>query len=79
MSKLDEAIRTLRQDPHYTDIVRDSYLERDVHASGERFFHSAEFSEVRGLLGDRIQGGRILDLGAGVGIASYAFIKAGAT
>lgn len=78
MGKLDEAIRTLRQDPRYTDIVRDSYLERDVHASAERFFHSAEFSEVRGLLGDRIQGSRILDLGAGVGIASYAFIKSGA-
>ncbi len=78
MSKLDEAIRTLRQDARYADIVRDSYLEPDVHASAERFFHSAEFFEVRRLLGVQMQESRILDLGAGVGIASYAFVKSGA-
>jgi ubiquinone/menaquinone biosynthesis C-methylase UbiE len=78
VSKLDEAIRTLRQDPRYADIVRDSYLERNVHVSAERFFHSAEFSEVRRLLDNKVPGSRILDLGAGTGIASYAFIQSGA-
>ncbi len=78
MSELDEAVRRFREDPRYADLVRDSYLGRDVHASAERFYHSAEFTEVRSLLGDKIYGGRVLDLGAGVGIASYAFIQSGA-
>lgn len=77
MSNLDEAIRTFRKDPRYADLVRDSYLDWDVHASSERFFHSGEFSEVRRLLGQRIPGSRVLDLGAGVGIAAYAFVRSG--
>lgn len=78
MSSLDKAVRALREDPRYADLVRDSYLGRDVHASAVRFFHSGEFSEVRRLLGHRIHGSRILDLGAGVGIASFAFVQSGA-
>lgn len=78
MSNLDKAIRTLRENPRHADLVRDSYLGRDVYASAERFYHSAEFSEVRRLLGNKIPGSRVLDLGAGVGIASCAFIRSGA-
>jgi len=75
---MDEAIRALRRDPRYAEVVRDAYLEPDVLASAERFYHSAEFAEVIALVGRFVHGGRVLDLGAGVGIASYAFARSGA-
>jgi SAM-dependent methyltransferase len=78
VTTIDEAIRTLRLDPQYADLVRDAYLGRDVADSIERFARSAEFEEVRRLIGDRIAGATVLDLGAGTGIASAAFKLAGA-
>lgn len=74
----EEAIRQLRLDPQYTELIRDSYLGSDVVEASERFLTSAEFSEVRNLLDGRISEGTILDLGAGNGIASRAFAKCGA-
>ncbi len=78
MSAIDEAIRTLRNDPRYAQLIHDSYLSADVTESAERFHRSTEFAEVHGLIGRHIQGGRILDLGAGRGISSYAFGRSGA-
>lgn len=75
---IDEAIRTLRQDPQYADLVRDAYLGPDTADSIARFARSAEFEEVVRLIGDRIAGATVLDLGAGTGIASAAFKRAGA-
>jgi SAM-dependent methyltransferase len=75
---IDEAIRSLRQDPRYADLVRDAYLGRDVADSVRRFDASAEFQAVRAILGDRLGGATVLDLGAGTGIASVAFGRAGA-
>lgn len=76
---IDEAIRTLREDPAYANLVRDAYLGRDVVDSMDRFADSAEFAEVVRLLGeDRIRGAVVLDLGAGVGIAASAFLRLGA-
>jgi SAM-dependent methyltransferase len=73
-----EAVRQLRADPRYANVVRDSYLEADARAAAERFSGSAEFAEVCALLGERLRGGIVLDLGAGTGIASYAMARAGA-
>ncbi|HZI63034.1 MAG TPA: class I SAM-dependent methyltransferase [Pyrinomonadaceae bacterium] len=72
------AVSCLRSDSRYADLIRDSYLDRDVLAAAQRFYESAEFREVCQLLGGQINGARILDLGAGTGIASYAFARAGA-
>jgi 2-polyprenyl-3-methyl-5-hydroxy-6-metoxy-1,4-benzoquinol methylase len=72
------AVSYLRNEAQHADLIRDSYLDKDVHAAAERFFNSAEFQEVRALLGDRISDSEILDLGAGTGIASYAFARSGA-
>lgn len=74
----EEAICQLRRDPRCTELIRDSYLGADVFESSERFLASAEFAEVRELLEDRILGGKILDLGAGNGVASHAFARCGA-
>ncbi len=70
------AVSSLRSDTRYADLIRDSYLDQDVLAAAQRFYGSAEFHEVCQLLGN-VQNSKILDLGAGTGIASYAFARAG--
>jgi hypothetical protein len=62
---IDDAIRSLRQDSRYGDLIRDAYLGRDVAASVRRFEASAEFEAVRAILGDRLAGATVLDLGQG--------------
>lgn len=76
---LDEAIRWMRTQPKYASIVRDAYLGADLEDSARRFSSSGEFAAVRQLLGDRINGACVLELGAGTGIASRAFLAAGAS
>ena len=73
-----EAVSFLKSDGRYKDLIRDSYLDDDVTAAAERFHLSAEFAEVRVLLQRCLPDAEILDLGAGTGIASYAFAKSGA-
>ncbi len=75
---VDEAVRYLRADPSHADLVRDAYLGRDVRDSAQRFLGSAEFHEVRRLLGTRLDGAHVLDVGAGTGIASLALLASGA-
>lgn len=75
---IDEAIRTLRADPTMAWLVRDAYLGGDVNDSIERFAASGEWEAIRRLLNDRIAGATVLDLGAGIGIGSEAFRRAGA-
>lgn len=72
------AVSCLRSDTRYADLIRDSYLDQDVLGAAQRFYESAEFREVCQLLGRQVRGASILDLGAGTGIASYAFARAGA-
>lgn len=74
---MDEAVLRLRRDPKFAELIRDSYLEADTHACAERFRQLGEFREVQRLLGS-LSTGVILDLGAGTGIASYAFSTSGA-
>jgi SAM-dependent methyltransferase len=73
-----EAIHRLRADPEQADLIRDSYLGEDTRAAADSFARSAEFAEVMNLVGDRVRGGTVLDVGAGTGIASFAFERAGA-
>jgi SAM-dependent methyltransferase len=75
---LDAAILRLRSDTAQADLVRDSYLDRDVRSSAERFAASAEWQQVKRLLDGRVDGATVVDLGAGTGIASAAFAVAGA-
>jgi len=74
---IDAAVLRLRQDPKFAELIRDSYLEADTRASAERFRQSGEFQEVQQLLG-YLCTGTIVDLGAGTGIAAYAFSASGA-
>jgi SAM-dependent methyltransferase len=74
-----EAIRTLRARPDMAALIEDSYLDTDTAGYWERFPESAEFAAVRRLIGRDTTGLRVLDLGAGVGMAAYAFARSGAT
>ena len=78
MLSLDDAIRQLRRDPQYADLVHHAYLGPDVLDSAQRFLRSSEFREVMRLLDGRIGGRSILDVGAGIGVASSAFARNGA-
>jgi SAM-dependent methyltransferase len=77
--RLDDAVRRLRAEPAFADLVRDAYLGRDVADSARRFAESGEFAEVRALLGAALHGAVVADLGAGTGIASHAFLAYGAS
>jgi SAM-dependent methyltransferase len=74
----DDAIRVLREDPRHAAVVRDNYLGPDIVEAAARFRSSAEFAEVASLLGD-LHGAVVVDIGAGNGMASYAFAHAGAS
>ncbi len=74
----EEAILRLRDDPRWAPSMRDSYLDADVAGAARRFEASGEFIATRDLLGERLRGATVLDLGAGTGIASRALAAAGA-
>jgi len=75
---IDEAVRHMRSRPEFADVVRDAYLGSDVFDSYRRFVESAEWREVRALLDGHIRDAVVVDLGAGTGIASRAFVDEGA-
>jgi SAM-dependent methyltransferase len=74
----EDALLLLRKDPRHADLVRDCYIEADFLTAAKRFGASAEFTEVLTLLGEHLNRTRVLDLGAGTGIASYALAQNGA-
>ena len=74
---VEEAIRLLREDPVERQRLVDAYYEPDPASCARAFAASDEFAEVCRLAGP-LAGRRVLDLGAGNGIASYAFARAGA-
>lgn len=74
----DDAIRAIRADPHCATLVQDVYLGPDVDDSARRFRESVEFEEVCRVLGARLPGAVVLDIGSGVGIAARAFARMGA-
>jgi SAM-dependent methyltransferase len=75
----EEAVLELRRDPQFQDLVRDAYLGPDVLRNAERFLASGEFAALLRILAGRVRGAAVLDVGAGTGIASYAFARSGAS
>ena len=76
----EEAVRYLRSNPEDAQLVRDAYLDENNLEAAERFETSDEFGEVLSLLKrtcTKAAPWEVLDIGAGNGIASYAFAKAG--
>lgn len=72
----EEAVQWLRDQPGQESLVRACYYDDPIQTAAERFRNSEEWQAVAQLLKDHIPG-KVLDIGAGRGISSYAFAKAG--
>lgn len=71
----EEAVLWLRNQPDQQRLVQQCYYDDPVLAAAERFSSSEEWQAVLQLLHTHIPG-KVLDIGAGRGISSYAFAKA---
>jgi len=72
----EEAVQWLRAQPDQEELVRQCYYDDPLDLAIERFSNSEEWQVVKHLLQKCIPG-KVLDLGAGRGISSYAFAKSG--
>jgi ubiquinone/menaquinone biosynthesis C-methylase UbiE len=72
----EQAIQWLRSQPDQHELVRHCYYDDPIEKAADRFWKSQEWKAVRHLLRHRIPG-KVLDLGAGRGISSYAFAREG--
>lgn len=75
---LDEVVGLFRANPECAQFVLDNYWDADTLAAAERFASSAEFGECFDRVARVAWPAVVLDLGAGAGIATYAFLKRGA-
>jgi SAM-dependent methyltransferase len=72
----EQAVSWLRNQPESQELVRHCYYDDPLDVAAERFSNSEEWLAIRHLLRKYLPG-NVLDLGAGRGISSYAFAKAG--
>lgn len=70
----EQAVESLRRDPAQAGLVRACYYDDPLVEAVRRFAASEEWTALQAWLPAR---GRVLELGAGRGIASWAFAKAG--
>lgn len=70
----EEAVETLRRDPAQAALVRACYYDDPLAEAAKRFAASEEWSALQSWLPPK---GDVLELGAGRGIASWAFARAG--
>lgn len=72
----EEAVTWLRNQPDKQGLVRDCFYDDPLDESAKRYSDSSEWSAVKNILSGRRKG-KVLDVGAGRGISSYAFAKEG--
>jgi ubiquinone/menaquinone biosynthesis C-methylase UbiE len=72
----EEAVRWLLSQPDKQELVRACYFDDPLIDAAERYYQSEEWKAITHLLHDRLPG-KVLDIGAGRGISSYAFAKHG--
>lgn len=65
----------LRSQPDQVDLVKACYYDDPLIEAADRFYKNTEWREIRKRLPQRK--GRVLDMGAGRGISSYAFARDG--
>ena len=75
----EESVKWMREQPEHSEMVKLCYLNEDNLAAAKRFACSEEFAETIKLLklSKSNKKLKILDLGCGNGIASYAFASLG--
>lgn len=72
----EEAVLWLRSQPEQKELVYHCYYDDPIEKAAERYSESEEWHEILHLLQKNIPSS-VLDIGAGRGISSYAFAKAG--
>jgi SAM-dependent methyltransferase len=72
----EQAVSWLRNQPESQELVSHCYYDDPLELAAERFSNSEEWLALKRLVGKYLPG-KVLDLGAGRGISSYAFAKAG--
>jgi ubiquinone/menaquinone biosynthesis C-methylase UbiE len=75
---ISEALNELMKDPQQKQNLALGYLTGTPQEDADLFYSSAEFKETLRWLGPSVESRIVADLGAGRGIASFAFAKAGA-
>ena len=75
MMTWEQAVVWLRQQPDQAELIKASYFDDPLLSAAQRYYQSAEWQAVQKLLPTKR--GKVLDLGAGRGISSYAFAKEG--
>ncbi|OHB72551.1 MAG: SAM-dependent methyltransferase [Planctomycetes bacterium RBG_16_43_13] len=71
----EEAVLWLKEQPEQVELVRACFYDDPLIKAAERYYQSTEWLAVRRLLPD--PPGKVLDIGAGRGISSYALAKDG--
>ena len=74
-SSWESAVRWLIDEPSQQALVRACYFDRPAEVAAERFWSSEEWEAVRSFLPS--SRGYALDVGAGMGISSYALARDG--
>jgi 2-polyprenyl-3-methyl-5-hydroxy-6-metoxy-1,4-benzoquinol methylase len=72
----EEAVLWLKAQPDKKEVVRSCYYDDPITDVAKRFVASEEWAALLNILGTNPPG-KVLDLGAGRGISSYAFAQAG--
>lgn len=72
----EQAVQWLRDQPDQQELVKQCYYDDPLPLAAERFTQTEEWQAVKQLLKPDLPA-KVLDLGAGRGISSYAFTKAG--
>lgn len=75
----EESLQWMRSQPEHSELVKLCYLDADNLVAAKRFVSSEEFAEITKILNLNSSSKKlkILDLGCGSGIASYAFASLG--
>jgi SAM-dependent methyltransferase len=71
----EQAVLWLRSQPDMHEIVQHNYYDEPLIEASIRFYNSTEWQAVREILCGR--SGKVLEIGAGRGIASFSFAKDG--
>jgi SAM-dependent methyltransferase len=71
----EAAVRWLKSQPGQADLVRACFYDDPAASAANRYYHSAEWSAVRSLIGP--SRGNALDVGSGRGISAYALARDG--
>ena len=71
----EEAVLWLKRQPEQQELVRSCFFDDPLLATAVRYYRSTEWQSARALL--PAQKGRALDVGAGLGISSYALARDG--